>query len=131
MPASVPLLIFDGDCAFCTSSAEFLRSRADRRGRYAVEPWQRVDLSAFGLTEAECVEAAQFVTADGTVHAGHRAIAQALRHGSPAWRPLGRLITAPGIDGVARWVYAWVSEHRHQLPGGTPACALPPTASRD
>ncbi|HET6666127.1 MAG TPA: DUF393 domain-containing protein, partial [Intrasporangium sp.] len=127
----LPLLIFDGDCAFCTSSVEFLRRWVDRTGRYAIEPWQRVDLSAYGLTEADCIDAAQFVDANGAVHPGHRAIAEALRQGAPGWRPVGRLLTVPGIDGVARRVYGWVAGHRHQLPGGTPACALPnqpPTA---
>ena len=126
MPTSAPLLIFDGDCAFCTSSVQLLRRWADRKGRYAVEPWQRVDLSAFGLTDQECIEAAQFVAADGAVHAGHRAIAQALRHSAPAWRPLGHLLMLPGIDALAGRVYVWVADHRHELPGGTPACSLPP-----
>ena len=71
----LPLLIFDGDCAFCTSSVEFLRRWVDRAGRYAIEPWQRVDPSAYGLTAADCMDAAQFIDADGAVHAGHRAIA--------------------------------------------------------
>jgi predicted DCC family thiol-disulfide oxidoreductase YuxK len=121
----LPLLIFDGDCAFCTSSVEFLRRWVDRTGRYGIEPWQRVDLSAYGLAEADCIEAAQFVDVDGAVHPGHRAIAAALRQGAPGWRPVGRLLTLPGIDTVARRVYGWVARHRDQLPGGTPACALP------
>jgi predicted DCC family thiol-disulfide oxidoreductase YuxK len=126
MAPRVPLLIFDGDCAFCTSSVDLLRRVVDRKQRYAVEPWQRVDLSVFGLTEHDCLEAAQFVAADGTVHSGHGAIAQALRHGAPGWRPVGWALTLPGIDALARWVYAWIAAHRHELPGGTPACALPP-----
>jgi len=121
----LPLLIFDGDCAFCTSSVEFLRRWVDRTGRYGIEPWQRVDLSAYGLTEADCVEAAQFVDVDGAIHPGHRAIAEALRQGAPGWRPVGRLLTLPAINALASRVYGWVAGHRHQLPGGTPACALP------
>ena len=27
---------------------------------------------------------------------------------------------------IARSVYRWVSQNRTRLPGGTPACALPP-----
>ena len=125
MSTRLPLLVFDGDCAFCTSSVEFLRRWVDRTGRYGIEPWQRVDLSAYGLTEADCVEAAQFVDVDGAIHPGHRAIAEALRQGAPGWRPVGRLLTLPGINALASRVYGWVAGHRHQLPGGTPACALP------
>lgn len=125
MAPRVPLLIFDGDCAFCTSSVRLLQRWVDRRQRFTVEPWQRVDLSAFDLTEEQCLEALQFVDASGRIHAGHRAVAQALRHSAPGWRPFGVLLTAPGVDWVAARVYAWVAAHRHSLPGGTPACALP------
>ena len=49
-----PVLVYDGDCAFCSTSARFAarwlrRSPAD----YAIEPWQRLDLAALGLTGAE------------------------------------------------------------------------------
>lgn len=117
------LLIFDGDCGFCTTSARFASRWVDRSGRYALRPWQELDLAAYGLTEADCIEAAQFVRSDGSVHAAQFAIAEGLKHGAPPWRPLGWLIAAPGVSWVAGKVYAWVADHRYQLPGGTPACA--------
>jgi predicted DCC family thiol-disulfide oxidoreductase YuxK len=55
--------------------------------------------------------------------AGHRAIAAGLTHGAPAWRPLGHLLTSPGVSALAARVYAWVADHRYALPGGTAACA--------
>lgn len=119
-----PVLVFDGDCGFCTSSARFLVRWVDRHHRYEVRPWQQLDLAAYGLSEARCLEAAQFVEADGTLRAGHAAIAAALRHGAPGWRPVGALVVAPGVSAVAARVYAWVADHRHLLPGGTPACAV-------
>ncbi|MGO4340900.1 thiol-disulfide oxidoreductase DCC family protein [Pedococcus sp. 2YAF34] len=117
------LLIFDGDCGFCTTSARFVSRWVDRRDRYDVRPWQELDLGSLGVTEAECVEAAQFVRRDGSVVAGHRAIAAGLTHGAPMWRPLGHLLTVPGISQLAARVYAWVADHRYALPGGTAACA--------
>jgi predicted DCC family thiol-disulfide oxidoreductase YuxK len=117
------LLIFDGDCGFCTTSARFATRWVDRRHRYDVQPWQQVDLEQFGLTETDCIEAAQFVRSDGTVLAAHLAIAEALKHGAPLWRPLGHLVTLPGISWLADRVYTWVADHRYALPGGTPACA--------
>lgn len=118
-----PVLIFDGDCGFCTTSARFAGRWVDRKRRYALRPWQELDLAAYGLTEADCIEAAQFVRADGSVHPAQFAIAEGLAHGAPAWRPLGWLVRAPGISWVAGKVYTWVADHRYQLPGGTPACA--------
>jgi predicted DCC family thiol-disulfide oxidoreductase YuxK len=122
-----PLLVFDGDCGFCTTSARFATRWVDRKERYALRPWQELDLEHYGLTEADCIEAAQFVTADGSVRDAHLAIAEGLKHGAPGWRPLGHLVAAPGVRWVARKVYTWVADHRYQLPGGTPACA--PTAA--
>lgn len=117
------LLIFDGDCGFCTTSARFLSRWVDRHQRYEVQPWQQLDLDALGVTEADCIEAAQFVRRDGSVVAGHLAIAEGLKHGAPAWRPLGHLISLPGVSWVAARAYTWVADHRYALPGGTPACA--------
>lgn len=117
------LLIFDGDCGFCTTSARFATRWVDRRHRYDVQPWQQVDLERFGLTEADCIEAAQFVRRDGSVVAAHLAIAEGLKHGAPLWRPLGHVVTLPGISWLAGRVYTWVADHRYALPGGTPACA--------
>lgn len=117
------LLIFDGDCGFCTTSARFATRWVDRRQRYAIQPWQSVDLARHGLTEQDCIAAAQFVRHDGTVLAGHLAIAEGLKQGAPLWRPLGWLVTLPGISQLAGRIYTWVADHRYALPGGTPACA--------
>lgn len=122
MTSPRPVLVYDADCAFCTRSAEFARRWVDRRGRYAVQPWQSLDLRAVGLTPEQCEAAAQFVSDDGSVRSGHRAIAAALTHGAPPWRPLGWVLLAPGVSWLARRVYAWVADHRHELPGGTAAC---------
>ena len=117
------LLIFDGDCGFCTTSARFATRWVDRRQRYDIAPWQQVDLARFGLTEADCIEAAQFVRRDGSVVAAHLAIAEGLKHGAAPWRPLGHLVSLPGVSWLAGRVYTWVADHRYALPGGTPACA--------
>jgi predicted DCC family thiol-disulfide oxidoreductase YuxK len=128
MDTEAGLLIFDGDCGFCTTSARFASRWVDRRQRYAIAPWQEVDLARYGLTGADCIAAAQFVRPDGAVVAGHRAIAEGLTQGAPGWRPLGHVLTLPGVDRVAARVYAWVAGHRYALPGGTPACAPTPPA---
>ena len=124
MGAPRPVLVFDGDCGFCTTSARFLLRWVNRPSRYAIAPWQRLDLPALGLTPAQCVEAVQWVGADGDRVSGHAAFAAALRQGHPVWRVPGALLLAPGISWLAARVYAWVADHRYLLPGGTPACAV-------
>ena len=124
-----PVLVFDGDCGFCTTAADFARRWVARSGQYAVRPWQQLDLTRYGLTEADCVQAAQFVDAHGHAHEGHLAIAAALRHGSLPWPPLGAVLTAPGVRQAAARIYAWVADHRYAMPGGTPACTTPPATA--
>ncbi len=120
-----PVFIFDGDCGFCTSSAGVLRRWFDPGVNYAIAPYQRLELWSYELTESDCDRAAQFVRADGSVHAGHRSIGQALLHSMPLWRPVGAVLLLSSLDGVAARAYQWVADHRGQLPGGSPACAIP------
>jgi predicted DCC family thiol-disulfide oxidoreductase YuxK len=125
-PAPRPVLVFDGDCGFCTTTARLLQRLVERGGRdFAVAPWQELDLEALGLTAQSCLTAAQWVSHDGTVRAGHLSIAAALRAGRPVWRPVGVVLTLPGISALAAWAYRWVADHRYALPGGTQACGLP------
>ncbi len=113
-------IVFDGDCAFCTSSARRLASWSD--GSLVVVPWQRADLAALGLTADACEAAVQAV--DGEAKgSGGAAIALALRHCRQPWRSLAPVLTA--LPGPTEVVYDWVSRNRHRLPGGTPACAQP------
>lgn len=130
-PAASGLLVFDGDCAFCTSSARFASRWVNRAGRYAIAPWQQLDLAALGLTADECLDAAQFVCPDGQVRAGHQAIAEALRQGSPPFGPLGAVLGSRALAPLARRVYEWVAENRYRLPGGTAACAVQRPATPD
>jgi predicted DCC family thiol-disulfide oxidoreductase YuxK len=126
VPARLPVLVFDGDCGFCTSSARFLvrwviRGRSVSLGP-SIEPWQRLDLARLGLTPGQCQTAVQWVGEDGDVASGHKAIAEVLRSGLPVWRPIGALLVAPGFGWLAGRLYAWISEHRYALPGGNTAC---------
>ncbi|MBM6404770.1 DUF393 domain-containing protein [Phycicoccus sp. CSK15P-2] len=119
-----PVLVFDGDCAFCTTSADALRRLRRSPADFGVEPWQHLDLTSLGLSEDACAEAVQWVAADGRVSGAERAVARSLL-ASRAWvRPVGALLLAPGVRPLAGAVYRWVARNRHRLPGGTPACSL-------
>jgi len=118
----MPVLIFDGDCGFCTTCARLLQRWVVSSGSPLVAPWQRMDLAALGLSAEQCSAAVQWVGEDGRVLSGHVAIAATLRNGHLVWRPLGALLVAPGFSLAAARLYRWVAAHRHALPGGTPAC---------
>lgn len=119
---AVPLLVYDGDCAFCTRAVAVALRRI-RVVCHAV-PWQQVDLAGLGLTPEEAAEVVWWVEPGVRKVSGHRAVAAALRHGRPALRPLGRLLEAPLVGNVAAAGYDLVARNRYRLPGGTAACRV-------
>jgi len=120
--AARPVLVFDGDCGFCTTCARFLARRVLAGQSVSVSPWQGLDLAELGLTPHRCRAAVQWVGHGGQVASGHRAIAAALRCGNHLWRPVGALLVAPGFSWLAGRIYSWIAGHRDALPGGTSAC---------
>jgi predicted DCC family thiol-disulfide oxidoreductase YuxK len=121
-----PVLVYDGDCGFCTSCARFL----ERIGPEAeVVAWQLTDLTELGITEERAADAVQWVQADGTVRSGHEAIAAVLGSAGGIWTLAGRVLLLPGVSWVAARAYRLVADNRYRMPGGTPACARP-TADR-
>lgn len=116
------MLLYDGDCAFCTSCAHAL----ERIGPDAeVVAWQLTDLSELGISETQAAAAVQWVQTDGAVRSGHEAIAATLCSAGRIWEIVGRVVLLPGVSWLAARVYRLVADNRHRLPGGTPACALP------
>jgi predicted DCC family thiol-disulfide oxidoreductase YuxK len=126
VPASgpnTPILVFDGDCGFCTLSAKWIGHRLPPDVR--VEPWQWLDIAALGLTSRDVTTAAYWIDEHGTRHRGHRAIARSLIAAGGGWKVVGALLLVPPISWVAAVGYRLVARYRHKLPGGTPACKLP------
>ncbi len=115
-----PALVFDGDCAFCTSSARLLEQIGPKA---EVVAWQQIDLDELGLTEEAASAAVQWVDGAGAIRSGHEAVAAALRSAGGVWALAGRVLLAPGISPIAAGAYRLVANNRHHLPGGTPACA--------
>ncbi len=117
-----PILLYDGDCAFCTRCAHLVEGLGPDAD---IVPWQLTDLTELGITEEQATAAVQWVQTDGTVRAGHEAIAATLTSAGRIWKLIGRILLLPGISGIAARVYRLVARNRYRLPGGTPACALP------
>jgi predicted DCC family thiol-disulfide oxidoreductase YuxK len=119
------ILIFDGDCGFCTTSARWAQRRF-RHGERA-EAWQLIGdgvLERFGLSEKDVREAAWWVDDGDVRERGHRAVGRALVAGG-GWRwAAGRLVLTPPVSWLAAGVYRLVVRWRYRLPGGTPACRV-------
>lgn len=116
-----PVLVYDGDCGFCTTCVHLL----ERIGPNAkIVAWQLTDLADLGLAEEQAADAVQLVRIDGTVCVGHEAIAAVLGTAGGVWRIVGRSLLLPGISWIAARAYRLVADNRYRLPGGTPACAV-------
>lgn len=125
-----PTLVFDGDCAFCTSSVRW----AERWCRPAVRfvPWQQLDLDAHGLTQEAVTSSVQWLrprtSSAKSIPSGAAAVARTLLRSRWPFRLLGALILVPPFSWAAEGVYRLIANNRYRLPGGTPACAVPGSA---
>ena len=116
-------LIFDGDCGFCTKSAQWIGARLPCD--IDITPWQALNLDEFGLSERQVMAAAWWIDDAGNAHRGHKAVGRSLIAAGGAWALLGRsFLIAPG-SWLARPGYALIARFRYKLPGSSDACRLP------
>ncbi|MEV6805628.1 DUF393 domain-containing protein [Streptomyces sp. NPDC017248] len=121
---TLPVLVYDGDCGFCSASVAFARRRV--KPRCDIEASQRAELDALGVTRQRAEYEALWVTPDGRVYGGAQAVARALLSAGRGWAVAGALLRLPPLRWAAHGVYRVIARNRHRLPGGTPACAVPP-----
>ena len=118
------MLIYDGDCSFCSSSARWITARWN--GPQQAVAWQHLgagQLERLGLTLDDVRGAAWWIDASG-ISRGHLAIARALR-AAPGWPSVvGHILLVPPFRWLAAGVYPLIARWRHRLPGGTPACRM-------
>lgn len=114
------LVIYDGDCAFCSSAARFGKARIAPDLEF--QPYQRLELTQYGLTVELAAAALQYVTGDGKIYSGHRAVNQILIHAGYPLKLIGLMFSLPGLSKIAAISYKLIANNRHRLPGGTPTC---------
>jgi hypothetical protein len=93
------MLVYDGDCGFCTRCARWVETRARH---VEVVPWQALDLRALGLSEQQ-VRTAAYWPDDGTTDHGERAIARSLMACGRGFAVIGRALLLPAYDGWLVW----------------------------
>ncbi|MCX4675986.1 DUF393 domain-containing protein [Streptomyces sp. NBC_01433] len=117
------VLVYDGDCAFCTTSVNYLMRRL--RPNCTVTPWQFANLEALGVTQQRAEHELLYISPSGTVYGGAQAVAKLLLSAGGFWAWPGGLLTLPPVRWIAHGVYRLIATNRDRLPGGSPACALP------
>ncbi|PSK91371.1 putative DCC family thiol-disulfide oxidoreductase YuxK [Murinocardiopsis flavida] len=117
-----PVLIYDGDCGFCTRSVRF----AERLAAGVVPvPWQATDLVALGTSEERARREVLLIEEEDIVYGGARAVSALLRRSRGTWRAAGYAMALPGIRSAASLAYRGIAANRFRFPGVTPACKLP------
>jgi predicted DCC family thiol-disulfide oxidoreductase YuxK len=119
--AERPVLIYDGDCAFCQRSVALARRVHPGLRSQA---YQQTDLAALGVAEARAEHEVLWADAAGRVSGGAQAVARLLIDAGQPWAAAGWLLRVPPLSWLAAVVYRLIATHRHQLPGGTAACAV-------
>ena len=118
--ARLPLVLYDGDCAFCTAQARRVRRLA--AGRARVEPLQTTLVDVPWVAPADAFRALHLVDRDGRVYAGAAAIVRLLRLTRPL---LGYLVLPyhlPGVRWLAERAYALVAARRYAIAGRADDC---------
>ncbi|MEO3754128.1 DUF393 domain-containing protein [Streptomyces sp. B6B3] len=118
-----PVLVYDGDCGFCTTSVAFAEKRI--RPRCAVTPWQFAELDTLGVTQRRAEHEVLWVTPHGSVYGGAQAVAKLLLSARGGWPVLGAVLRLPPTRWIAHGLYRIIATNRNRMPGGTAACALP------
>ena len=120
------ILIFDGECGFCTTCARWI----ERRWTHAPTPravaWQSVRQEWPDLATPSTLQMSQSVWWINDEHreAGARAIARALLATSSPWRLVGHALMSAPVAWVAEPLYRVAARHRHRFPGATTACRV-------
>ena len=117
------LLIFDGDCGFCSRCARFVARRMPTDAE--VKPWQRVNLAAYGVSPDRTRHELVWVGADREVAGGVQAIARLLLDCGGVWAVPGAALRVPPFRWIGHGLYRLVANNRDHMPGSTATCKVP------
>jgi len=114
------LLLYDGGCRLCWRAVRVLRIW-DRAGRIVEIPYQSALVARVlpDVSRGELEQAMLLVGPRGRRYRGVEGLARILSL-LPGGLPFRLLLAVPGVMALARKVYGWIAEHRHDL-----SCALP------
>ena len=112
-PSERPLLVYDGDCAFCIRWIRRCQETTGEKVEFA--PYQSVAERFARDIPIECFSSAlQLIEPDGTIYAGAEAVFRMLSYGSRIGSGFGLWCyrQIPGFGAAARIGYRFVAVHR-------------------
>jgi len=119
------VLVFDGDCAFCSSSVQWVSKRWKEDRRCVAVASQSLDdqrLAAMSLSRRDVAQAVWWIE-DGRLFRGHLAVAKALSACAPPWNLVGMALARRPWRWLAAGVYPIVVHNRGRLSRGPQTCA--------
>lgn len=112
------MLIYDADCGFCRRTLALGRRLLPWTPRAV--GFQHVDVSRYGITEAQARQSVHLYRRGRPTRHGADAIAAILRaQPSALWRLAGHVMATPPISWIAEGCYRLVARYRLRLPGST------------
>lgn len=119
------VMIIDGECGFCTTTARWISARWPAQGAQVVA-YQELgphELKVHQLS-IEDVRRSVWWIERGRREGGSRAVARALIETRGALALLGCIILVPPVSWVAAYGYRLVARYRYRLVGATPSCRV-------
>ena len=110
MPASKPVLIYDGDCGFCRRWIERWRQITGDRIDYV--PYQETTIHFPNITEREFQSSVQLVEPDGKVYRGAEAVFRSLATASSYRWLLGLYLLLGIFRFLSEKLYRLVAKNR-------------------
>lgn len=118
------LIIYDGDCGFCTTSVRKLRGMLGKKAPSAAT-FQSLQLDLFGLSIAEVQIELKYVDTNGQIWGGASAFRRVFYDAKGIWRLISTFMSLPLVKQSSVVIYRKIAKNRAKMPGATATCALP------
>ncbi|MFH2202827.1 MAG: DUF393 domain-containing protein [Elusimicrobiota bacterium] len=111
-PPAKPLVVYDGECGFCTGSLRWLK-RLDWLRRFDALPYQSAEVYRRfpQLRREDCTRELHLCFANGDIYKGGDAIGRILLR-LPLTFPLGALASLPPLAAALRAIYPAIACRR-------------------
>jgi len=112
MPPPKPLMVFDGDCNFCTLWIRRWQQMTGDRVDYLPAQDPRIAAQFPEIPREQFDTAVQFIEPDGAVFSGAEAVFRALAHNPNRQWPLRWYEKSTPFTNLTEWAYRLVAENR-------------------
>ena len=112
VPPAKPLMVFDGDCNFCTLWIRRWQQMTGGRVDYLPAQDPRIAAQFPEIPREHFNTAVQFIETDGVVYSGAEAVFRALAHNPNRQWPLRAYQNSSAFANLTEWAYRLVAENR-------------------